>query len=101
MATQPSANPKICSHSFSECSLNLVSLQCTVYAKRVFCLACLGVSGCCGRKAGSSATAGSGEWVASSNVARGAILYVSANLGRTPLTRIFPSLTDRDGRSLL
>jgi hypothetical protein len=42
MATQPSANPKICSHSFSECSLNLVSLQCTVYAKRVFCLACLG-----------------------------------------------------------
>jgi len=47
MATQPSANPKICSHSFSECSLNPVSFNCTVYAKRVFCLACLGVSGCC------------------------------------------------------
>ncbi len=29
MATQPSANPKICSHSFSECSLNPVYLNCT------------------------------------------------------------------------
>jgi len=44
MATQPSANPKICSHSFSECSLNPVYLNCTVYAKRVFCLACLGAA---------------------------------------------------------
>jgi hypothetical protein len=34
MATQPSANPKICSHSFSECSLNPVYLNCTVYDMR-------------------------------------------------------------------
>ena len=44
MATQPSANPKICSHSVSECLLNPVYLNCTVYAKRFFCLACLGAA---------------------------------------------------------
>jgi hypothetical protein len=75
MATQPSANPKICSHSFSECSLNPVYLNCTVYAKRVFCLACLGVSGCCAGRLAALIAALVNRRVASSNLARGAKSY--------------------------
>ena len=44
MATQPSANPKICSPSFSECSLHPAYLNSTVYVKSIFCLACLGAA---------------------------------------------------------
>ena len=54
MATQPSANPKICSHSFSECSRNPVYLNCTVYAKKGLLSRVSGRVWVLRRKAGSS-----------------------------------------------